>query len=48
MLNYMCSVISEQICVTVDGALRSQLSEVPLAKIPVQPVSYDDAYKFMA
>jgi len=31
-----------------DGMLRLELSEASLGKIPVQPISYDDAYKFMS
>lgn len=42
------AVISLQNCATVDGMFRLQASEASLGKIPVQPVSYDDAYKFMS
>jgi len=27
---------------------RLEMSEASLGKIPVQPISYDDAYKFMS
>jgi len=36
------------LCYTVDGSLRLQLSEASLGRIPVQPISYEDAYKFMS
>jgi len=42
------SIFSKKNCATADGVLRLQLNETSLGKIPVQPMSYDDAYKFMA
>jgi len=48
MLQYTHSIISKQNCLAIDGVLRLQLSKTSLGKIPVQPISYDDAYKFMA